>query len=243
MPLYNKMNLYSYDANPDGSVKISSLMKHFQQIAREDLDNSGLTYPKMRQANQAFVIIKAKIEFNQKMSIYDELFLKTVPTKIVGVSFFRDFFVTDFKGNIVALATTSWVLVNFESRRILKPTDILYTIPEFPNENAGLKLSRKFCANNPLISKSTNVRKVCFNNLDENNHLNNAEISGFVVDEIAERLISGNQIDTFEIHFNQESKLNDELTLNTVNYDKSSIVSAFNNRYDSSAFECEIIYK
>lgn len=237
------MNLYSYDANPDGSIKISSLMKNFQQIAREDLDSCGLTYQKMRQANQAFVIIKAKIEFKQKISIYDELFLKTVPTKIVGVSFFRDFFVTDFKGNIVALATTSWVLVNFESRRILKPSDVLYTIPEFPNETAGLKLSRNFCTNNPQISKSTNVRKVYFNNLDENNHLNNAEISGFVADEIAERLISGNKIDTLEIHFNQESRLNDELTLNTVNYDKSSIVAAFNSRYASSAFECEIIYK
>ena len=69
MPITKKLELYSYDANPDGSVKIPSLMKHFQQIAREDLNTYGITYNMMRDANQVFVIIKAKLEFKKKISI------------------------------------------------------------------------------------------------------------------------------------------------------------------------------
>ncbi len=238
MPTTKKLELYSYDANPDGTVKISSLMKHFQQIAREDLIGYGITYNMMRDVNQVFVIIKARIEFKKKIFIYDELFLKTVPVKVTGITFFRDFFLTDASGDICLVCSTSWVLMDYLARRILKPKDIVKEVPSFPDEGSDVVLSRRFLFHDSPSHKSTNVRKVYYSNLDENNHFNNAETAAFALDEIAERLITGEKIGVFEIHFNHESKLGDELTITTESRDHSSYISAYNPTFDSNAFEC-----
>lgn len=240
MPTVKKLELYSYDANPDGSVKIPSLMKRFQEIAREDLLKYGISYNSMRDANQVFVIIKLKIEFKKKISIYDELYLKTIPTKTVGITFYRDFVVYDKFGEIFAVATSTWILMNYETRRIIKPGDIISPIPEFPNEDLNIPLARRFIFSDSPISQKTNVRSVLYSNLDENNHLNNAETASFVIDEISEKIIDGNRITSFEIHFNQESVLGDLLNISTEYYHSQSHVVAKHVNSDASAFECLI---
>ena len=243
MPTTKKLELYSYDANPDGTVKISSLMKSFQQIAREDLINYGITYNMMRDANQVFVIIKERIEFKKKISIYDELYLKTVPTKISGITFFRDFFITDSSGDLCAECSTSWVLMNFETRRILKPCEIISEVPSFPDEASNVTLTRRFQFSGSPILKSTNVRKIYYSNLDENNHFNNTETAAFALDEVASRIIAGSTVKNFEIHFNHESKLNDSVTLFTENRSDTSYIFATNPSYDGNAFECVVTFE
>ena len=238
MPTTKKLELYSYDANPDGTIKIPSLMKHFQQIAREDLCTYGITYNMMRNANQVFVIIKSKIEFKKTISIYDDLYLKTVPTKISGITFFRDFFVTDAQGVLYAVCSTSWVLMNYESRRILKPSEIISEIPSFPDQASDILLSRRFLFDTPASQKSTNVRKIYYSNLDENNHFNNTETAAFAVDMVADRILAGEKIKTFEIHFNHESIYEDELSITTEHRENNSCGSAYNPRVDCHAFEC-----
>ena len=243
MPTTKKLELYSYDANPDGTVKISSLMKNFQQIAREDLINYNITYNMMRDANQVFVIIKERIEFKKKISIYDELYLRTVPTKIVGITFFRDFFITDSSGELCAECSTSWVLMNYETRRILKPSEIVSEVPSFPEEASKVTLTRRFQFSDSPISESTNVRKIYYSNLDENNHFNNTETAAFALDEAASRLIAGDFIKSFEIHFNNESKYNDTITLFTENRPDTTYIFAKNPSYDGKAFECVVSFE
>ncbi len=242
MPLVKKLDLYSYDANPDGTAKIPMLMKHFQQIAREDLRNFGITYNMMRDYDQVFVIIKLKIEFKKKITIYDELYLKTVPTKIVGITFYRDFFITDVSGEICAVASSAWVLMNYKTRRIIKPADIVAPVPHFPDDASDVVLTRRFPVIDSPILQKTNVRKVYFSNLDENNHFNNTETAAFAIDEICDRIVAGDEISSIEIHFNHESRLGDELNIITVDSPAASIISAENNNFDANAFECYITY-
>lgn len=243
MPITKKLELYSYDANPDSTVKIPALMKHFQQIAREDLLTYGITYNMMRDCDQVFVIIKLKIEFKKKVSIYDELYLKTVPTKIDGITFYRDFFVTDANGEICAVASSAWVLMNYKTRRIIKPADIIAPVPHFPDDASDVVLTRRFPVIDSPISQKTNVRKVYFSNLDENNHFNNTETAAFAIDEISDRIIAGSEINSIEIHFNHESRLGEELNISTINSPTQSYISAVNPAYDTNAFECYITYK
>lgn len=244
MPTVKKLEFHSYDANPDSSVKIQALMKYFQDIAREDLDSYGITYNMMRDASQVFVIIKMKIEFKKEISIYNTYKLKTVPTKLSGILFFRDFFLYDNENNLCVVASTSWVLVDYVTRKILRPTALIGDVPAFPDEASDVILSRNFKFSDYPISEKTNVRKVYYSNLDENNHFNNTETASFALDEIYDRIIEENlSIESFEIHFNHESRLNDTLSIKTYNYINKSVVSAVNETCKENAFDCLITYK
>lgn len=244
MPTVKELEFHSYDANPDSSVRIQSLMKYFQEVAREDLNSYGITYNMMRDASQVFVIIKMKIEFKRKLNIYDNYILKTVPTKVSGIIFFRDFFLYDKENNLCAIASTSWVLMDFLSRRILRPSALIADVPAFPSEASGVVLSRNFKFSDCPISEKTNVRKVYYSNLDENNHFNNTETASFALDEVYDRIIDEKlEVETFEIHFNHESVLNDTLTIKTSDFEDKSLVSAINDNVSENAFDCLITYK
>ena len=185
-----------------------------------------------------------KIEFKNNFSIYDKLTLKTVPTKTSGIMFFRDFFIYDNMMNLCATASTSWVLMDYVSRKILRPSALIGEVPAYPDEASDIILSRNFIFSDCPISEKTNVRTVYYSNLDENNHFNNTETASFALDEVYNRILNEKlNISSFEIHFNHESRLNDTITLKTYDFNNKSLVSAVNNTSSENAFECLITYK
>ncbi len=238
MSITKKVAFYSYDATPDGNVAIPALLKAFQQLAREDCDSYGVTYPDMRKNSQIFVLIKIKLRFNKEISIYDDVTVESVPIKISGVTFYRDFFVRNSDGETLCLCTTAWVLIDYEKRSILRPSALIGSIEHHPDLACGLSFSRSFSFDdNDSPASRTYVRNVYYSNLDENNHMNNAEISSFAVDSVADRLIAGSKITNFEIHFDKEVHLNDVLNIRCFDSPSASHVYAENETNSFKAFE------
>ena len=46
-----EIKVKSYDVDKTSNIKLSSIMKYFQQIARENLDEFGMTYDFLREHN------------------------------------------------------------------------------------------------------------------------------------------------------------------------------------------------
>lgn len=238
MGFQRKAEFYSYDAAPDGSVKLSALMRQFQQIARENLDSFGVTYPLMRDHDQIFVILKIRIEFLKPFTIYDETYIETVPTKVVGVTFYRDFRVRDASGNICALSTSTWVLIDYKDRSILRPSALVVPCPGFPDEAVDLPLHRRFTFDESPLQIRTDVLSVRYSRLDENNHLNNTEIAALASDEFADRIVSGERLKSFELHFEHEAVLHDLLRFEVSDYSGCTYVTAVKDGTGEPVFSC-----
>ncbi len=238
MALERSYNFYSYDAYPNGNVKMSSVLKAMQQLAREDLDNMGVTYPMMRKDNLVFVLIKLRVKFKHPVSIYDKITIKTIPTKIVGIYFIRDFFFYNTDGDIVGEASSSWVLLNYETRRPQRPNALNYSFPHSDEIVADCPLSRNIlCDGSPV---ETNVRSVRLSDMDENNHLNNAIIADFVTDELEKEIVLENcNVKDIEIHFHKEAHLSDDLGIEKYvvsEHEKTFEIMAKFNKTDDISF-------
>ena len=171
----------SYEVQPNNIIRLSTLFKLFQKAAGDDLDSTGITYEVLREHGIVFVITKNTIKFFDDIKNHDTVKIVTRPRGCRGVSFIRDFdvFVDDKR---VAYASSSWVLMDINNRRLLRPNaiDIIGSIPTDSDEILELEDKRIKLDANSL--QRTDVRKVYYSQIDTNGHMNNTFYPDIVYD-------------------------------------------------------------
>ena len=171
----------SYDVYPNADARVSSLFRLFQKAACDDCDNIGLTYDVLRENNIAFVLAKMTMEIYDDIKIYDEITVKTKPRGCRGASFLRDYEVIK-DTNVVARCSSEWVIINFEKRRILRPTclDELGGVPVDTSE--PFTIESPDMSFNEINMYLSDTRNVYYSHIDRNNHMNNTFYADIVYD-------------------------------------------------------------
>ena len=86
-----KIKITNYDVFENGRIKLSSILRYMQELAREDSDACGATYELLRSHNMVFVITKLALEFHGDIYDGDKIELSTCSHSIQGVTFVRRF--------------------------------------------------------------------------------------------------------------------------------------------------------
>ncbi len=231
----------SFDVYPNSIIKPAALQRYMQQVAREDCDNLGCTYINMRDVNMVFVMTKMRISVAKPIYAYDEFTLRTFNNRVSGVTFEREFEM--FKdGEKIIHATTQWVIVNYDSRRIVRPKDFPFEIPAHNLDCGSLALPRNIVPDGEVSDCGTRV--VRLSDLDENDHLNNCIYSDIAMDFVPNFDRKTDYVKDIKIIFRQEARINDILSVssstkedeNGINY----VISAYNTSGDKPCFDAEI---
>ena len=201
----------SYDVQPNGNVKISSLLKLFQKAAGDELLDTPFSFMNLASRNTAFVLTKMSLNIIKDIKLYDEVEIITHPRKIRGATYPRDFIVT-VNNETVAVARSLWVLIDITKRSILRPSAIsdLGQIPTSEDDEFEIEDVRRIFESTSL--SETNVRNVCYSNLDMNNHLNNTYYSDFIFDCLNNTRKSDEGL-YLQINYKNEALLGDVLEI------------------------------
>lgn len=221
MSIVIDMRVESYDVQPNGSIKMSSLLKMFQKAAGDDVNRTDLNYFNLADHNIAFVLTKMSVKILSDIKVYDELSIVSHPRKTHGASFPRDFIVKR-DNDIVAVARSMWVLLDLEKRSILRPSAI-DSIGTLPTNDVDDVFEISDVRRNVDASRllRTNVRWVEYSQLDMNNHLNNTFYSDFAFNLIDNCRESDAGL-YMQINYKAEARLGDELSIQFVNNDDGS---------------------
>ncbi len=234
--LEKKISVKSFDVYPNSTMKPVALQRYMQQIAREDCDNMGWTYNNMREINMVFVMTKLGIKVNKPVFAYDELMVRTYNNKIKGIVFTREFEFYRF-GEEVIHATTEWVIVNYDTRRIVRPSFFPYEIPEMNIDCDTINLPRAIEISD---LSPAGERRVRLSDLDENDHLNNCIYSDIAMD-ILPYDRKQDYVKEIKIIFRHEAKLGDCLNLSWGEQEGKYGVFAFNTENNLACFEAECL--
>jgi acyl-ACP thioesterase len=173
----------SYDVQPNACARISSLFRLFQKAACDDCDSTGLTYDVLRNNNIAFVLTKMTLEIYENIEMYDTLVVEAKPRGCRGASFLRDYELKK-DGKTLARCCSEWVIINFEKRRILRPSvlDELGGVPVDTTDMFEIKSpDMNFTEENMSYA---DTRTVYYSQIDRNNHMNNTFYPDIVFDYI-----------------------------------------------------------
>jgi medium-chain acyl-[acyl-carrier-protein] hydrolase len=166
-----------------------------------DIDSTGLTW----------VLLNWKIRVLKRPHYSEDVLVKTWARDCVKFYTFRDFEVFNDSNELVAIATTKWVLLDAKTMSLTKISDEILSKykPEtqcvFNDEPEVGKISVPTEYSNSLTY--TIQRK----DIDINKHVHNTYYLDFAYEVLPENVYENAQIDNFEIMYKKETKLGETI--------------------------------
>lgn len=224
----------SYDLSASGSVRPSAILRRMQQLARDDLNDFGISYQDMREKNMAFVVSRMALVFSRPVKGEIPLTLTTAANPTRGATFPRSFSLSDDRG-VCMRAMSLWALLDFEKRALLRPSALGEDIPTYSDVSDGVVCQR------PVLPRDTapdfsDTRRVYASMLDQNNHLNNCNYADLATDLLPET----GEVKEMHIAFQHEARLGEVLQLEGFRREDGYLISgAFSDR-EETCFLCQI---
>lgn len=189
-------------------AKLSYLLATAQQISMEHCDSLGIGGSYFRDRGYAFLLAKLRIDIAAPIVGGQVLQLTTRPNLPVRAQYRR---LTDFAssgGELLAAMDARWVLVDIESRRLMRRLPEGVEMPFLEPEELS-----DFRPSPPAELERCEDVTVRYSMLDINQHVNNTVYADMVQNLLGELLLGGKRIASFEIFYHREALYNDVITL------------------------------
>ncbi len=197
----------SYQVDPDGKLSLTALSNLFQEIAWRHADSADFGR-NLQEQHLSWIMARMDIKCENLPSWGDSIKVYTAGRGQDKLFAFREFLITNLAGDILAEAMSSWVLMNIQTKRILRPEKVLPAELFDPKEKPAWQPEKVLLEGELVKTEQLMVR---YSDLDLNNHVNNTSYIRWV-----ENILRENDCDTprFLINYLSECVLSDELRIN-----------------------------
>lgn len=188
----------------------SAILDLFQDVAGKHADDIGIGFDTMISKNLVWMIVRSKYEIYQQPKLYQTVKVITWPHVKGRVDMDRDYLIEDLDGNILVKGTSKWVVVNYISRRLVRPRDIEYPSDEYCQ---AINFEEHFdkLEDFDIDGVEPFVQYPSFCDLDHNGHVNNTKYANFIVNGL--NLKKDESIVKFQIDYIHELEKNTKINL------------------------------
>ena len=238
-----KFTIPCYDTDASWRLKPSSFMDLAQEAAGQHAVYLGFGYDDLIATNTAWILSRVHVEFVDAPKWRENITLRTWHKGLNRLFFLRDFILTDDEGRERVKATTSWLVLNLETRRLVRDpklmeegTVCLDNVIETPADKVVM----------PKDAEPQYVmdHHVAYSDVDMNGHTNNAMYMQWAMDAVDYDIASTRPVKWFTINFNHETKPGDIVALYKVVKEEEDGRHVFveGKVGDQSAFTVEILF-
>lgn len=162
-------------------LKLSSLFVYLQDMATEHAIKLDVGRNVIQSKyGVIWVLIRARVDVIRYPKLKENLTIETWPDQPNKIEFDRNFIVYDEKNNIIAKAVTTWVVIDFNTRKLKRSSLIEANFPNSGREKAiDCELGKIKSKGNPQLSYK---KTVGYSDIDINEHLNNAKYVDYIMD-------------------------------------------------------------
>lgn len=180
---------------------IAGMHSNLVGYGANDIDKTGLTW----------VLLNWKVRIFKRPSYGESVLVKTWARNSVKFYTYRDFEVYDESNELIAIATTKWVLMNAKTMHLTKITDELIEKYEpemqyvFKGEPEVNKLDTPSTSSN-MISYTVKRKDI-----DINKHVHNTYYLDFAYEALPEEVYEKDNLNNIEILYKKEIKLGETI--------------------------------
>jgi medium-chain acyl-[acyl-carrier-protein] hydrolase len=215
LQLTKEYPIHVYETGPDGKLNLFSLFDYLQDAASNHAVMLGYGKEDLIKNNNFWVLSRIYGEMLRMPEWGEKLTVKTWPRGTDKLFALRDFEVRGEKAELIALATSSWLIIDISTRRIQRPD---YTLSSYKNVKlGGNALPRNANKLEAVISDGQpfNRFNVKVSDLDVNLHTNNVRYLKWTVDSYNLDFVMNHFPVSVEINYLAESRYNDEIAVIT----------------------------
>ncbi|GJN29677.1 hypothetical protein PR202_gb17927 [Eleusine coracana subsp. coracana] len=210
----------SYEIGADRTASIEALMNHLQETALNHVKTAGLlgdgfgATPEMSKRNLIWVVSKIQLLVDKYPSWGD---MVQVDTWVAGAGkngMRRDWHVRDYNsGRTILRATSVWVMMNKETRRLSKmPDAVRAEIGPYFNDRTAItdaQSEKMVKPGNNIDSDTTKqfIRKGLtprWGDLDVNQHVNNVKYIGWILESAPISILEKHELASMTLDYRKE---------------------------------------
>lgn len=207
-----------YEVDSAQRLKPTAFMDMAQEMAYQAASAMKFGYYELIQNNLAWVLSRMRFRFLDTPHWEEEVTIRTWHRGAFGPFFVRDFEVVGKDGHRMIEATSSWVVIDVESRRMSHPEDVLPKEDTACHDFAIETPAGKVMMPRGVEPEYVTTHKVAYSDIDLVGHTNNARYVAWALDCLE---FGGDSIrvDEVEIVFHHEARPGDEIALLKVKKD------------------------
>jgi medium-chain acyl-[acyl-carrier-protein] hydrolase len=193
-----------------GKMTIPSLLQLMQETSLKHIIKLKASIWDLKESS--WVLLAEQLKIFHLPQLGDKLSIKTYPAGVRRIYAYRDYWIYDQHGQVIATASTTWTLMNLASRKIVPIPESIVQLP-VPTEFKKLELSAMRV---PFPSEEyhTTEFKIGYFHLDWNDHVNNIHYTRFMLESVPE-LLSSSTMSRMDIVFKGEAMLDEQLRVHS----------------------------
>ncbi len=201
--------VYQYECDVKNRFTAASLLKQVQQISTEHCDIFGLDAAYYQSTNTAFLLSKISLVFHREILVGEKLKLVTQPSLPVKAIYHRYTSVYDEQGLEAASVDSRWILVDMQTRRILRKIPENFHFPflaeQVPEHPCKLVKAERL--------EPAGEQTAVYSKVDQNAHLNNTEYAAVVCDLMPIGFITERPVRCMVLAYHNELRLGETMSL------------------------------
>lgn len=205
----NQLLTKSYFIDRFGKLSTSFMFYQMQDIAWEHANLLGFGFDKLKKEQQFWVLSRLLVKIGRRPDWGEHFTLETWSRGTDGFYGYRDFNFVDENGKNIIQATSSWLVVNAETKRIVRLTDF----NDFPKYGESVFGTNADKVNSPKSDAEPEFTPVRFNEIDINQHFNTGRYIERIIDSYDFGFHEKNELAEYEINFLKEGLPTDKLAV------------------------------
>lgn len=239
-----KLTIPCYDTDASWRLKPTSFMNLAQEAAGRHAVYLGFGYDDLIVSNTAWILSRVHVEFIDTPKWREDMTLHTWHKGLNRLFFLRDFVLTDNEGNERVKATTSWLVLNLETRRLVRDPKLMEE-GTVCTENALEAPADKVQMPKDVVAEHVMEHVVAYSDIDTNGHTNNAMYMQWAMDAVGYEIASSRTVKEFTINFNHETKSGERVDIYRATLEKEDGLHVYveGRLEDTSSFVVEIVFQ
>ncbi len=194
------------DINPLKELTNTSLLSYLEDVACMHSEMLGFGISNIHNFKKTWVLLFWKVKVIKRPKFADDLTVKTWSRLIDRYYAYRDFYVYNQNNDLVASASSKWVLIDIENEKLVKISEEISLA--YKSENVSVFEDKNLeKLTEPNENEKTINYKITKNMIDINKHLHNIYYMDIAKEILPDEVTFSNELNEFEIMYKHEVKL------------------------------------
>ncbi len=207
-------------------LRPESFLDLAQQLAVKAAQVQSFSDSALKKFNCAWVLARMRTRFGKSVRFDEDIRLETWHKGLSGLYFIRDYRLLDSRGEVAVSSTSSWIVMDLDSRHICRDEEVLSLIPQESQcaESAIAENCPKISFPRGAELREIGTHRVAWSDVDYNGHANNVKYTVWALDNLPQELVFGHSLREVSINFNKEVRAGDMVTLYCAESEGAQIV-------------------
>lgn len=170
-----KIILQTYHCDRTDHLSLWGLCRIFQEASAHHTDGTNISYEALIKEQKAWVLSRMYYEMHQMPSLGEEMTVSTWSRGPNGIFAVREFQMHDLQGNLRCSASTYWVVIDMQARKVCRITDLMAVFPSHESIGTSVESFNKLRLGDFADAERVAIIPANDSFIDHTQHVNNAE--------------------------------------------------------------------